>query len=294
MIDFYVWTSYGLTESFGKDIRSDLKYIQVSLLLVALYSIIMLGSCSPLHFRSAAAGITMLCVGLSYGASCGFAYLVGMKFAGVHEILPFLLIGIGVDDCFVIASALDQTDPRKPVKERMKLGMIHAGSSITITSVTNAVAFFLGCLGSLEALSSFCFFAGMGIIMLFLSSISVFAAFMVWELERTSKGKGDCCGACTKCCGEETFLCCGGRCLTAKQKAYPYRGQETDPVPVEQYTNATHKFIYEKYSKALTSQFGIICVLSIWLLYFGVSLYGVTKVDIDFKITYFINPESYV
>lgn len=66
-----------------------------------------MGSCSPLHFRSAAAGIALLCVGLSYGASSGFGFLIGMKFGGVHEILPFLLIGIGVDDCFVIASALD-------------------------------------------------------------------------------------------------------------------------------------------------------------------------------------------
>ena len=145
-----------------------------------------MGSCSPLHFRSAAAGIALLCVGLSYGASSGFAYLIGMKSAGVHEILPFLLIGIGVDDCFVIVSALDQTDPRKPVKERMKHGMIHAGSSITITSITNAIAFFLGMSSSLEALSSFCAFAGLGVLMLFLSSISVFSAFMVWELERTA------------------------------------------------------------------------------------------------------------
>ena len=138
-----------------------------------------------MHFRSAAAGIALLCVGLSYGASFGFAHLVGMKSAGVHQVLPFLLIGIGVDDCFVIASSLDQTDARKPVKDRVREGMIHAGSSVTITSITNAIAFFLGCSSSLEALSSFCLFAGLGILMLFLTSLSVFSAFMVWELERT-------------------------------------------------------------------------------------------------------------
>ena len=293
-IDLHVWTAFGLTESFSADIKEDLKLIQIAFGLVALYSIIMMGSCSPLHFRSAAAGIALLCVGLSYGSSGGLAYLLGWRSAGVHEILPFLFIGIGIDDCFVIANALDQTDPRKPLKERMRHGMIHAGSSITITSVTNAIAFFLGCSSSLTALSSFCFFAGVGVLMLFLSSISVFSAFMVWELERTMNRKGDCCGACTKCCGEETIICCGGRFLTDRQKAYPFRGEESDEVPKEQYTNATHKFLHEKYSKALTSKFGIITVLAVWLIYFGVSLYGVTNVDIDFKITYFINPNAYI
>jgi predicted RND superfamily exporter protein len=66
-----------------------------------------LGSCSPIKFRSGAAGITFLCVALSYGASNGLAYLLGAKSAGIHNLLPFLLLGIGVDDMFVIASAID-------------------------------------------------------------------------------------------------------------------------------------------------------------------------------------------
>ena len=211
-----MFTSFGLTESFGNDIRSDLVLLQVSLCLVTVYCIVAMGSCSPLHFRSAAAGISLLCVGLAYGASSGFAFLIGFKFGGVHEILPFLLIGIGVDDCFVISSALDQTNPRDPVSKRMKHGMIHAGSSITITSAVNMTAFFVGCTSSLEALSSFCFFAGLGVIMLYFTSITVFASFMVWELERTAKRKGDCCGCCTKCCGETSIICCKGKCLTTK------------------------------------------------------------------------------
>lgn len=35
-------------------------------------------------------------------------------------------------------------------------------------------------------------------------------------------------------------------------------------------------------------------VLVAWLIYFGVSIYGVTEVEIDFKITYFISPSAYI
>lgn len=192
---------------------NDLGLVQISVSLVAVYTIIFMGGCSPIHFRSAAAGITLLCVGLSFGASNGLAYLVGGKSAGIHNLLPFLLIGIGVDDMFVISSNIDQTSPRLSVEERMMQGMKHAGSSITITSFTNAIAFFLGCTSSLEALSSFCFFAGLGILMLYLTSISVFSAFMVWDIRRQMSKKGDCCGACM--CSEDTIICCKGSCLTA-------------------------------------------------------------------------------
>lgn len=176
----------------------------------------------------------------------------------------------------------------------MKTGMIHAGSSVTITSITNAIAFFLGTTSSLEALSSFCLFAGLGIIMLFLTSLSVFSAFMVWELERTSNQKGDCCGACTWCCKLDTVICCRGSCLTPKQKAYPFGGDKSDAPPEDQYTGATHRFLHQTYSKHLTSKYGIIAVLTVWLIYFGISIYGMTQVEIDFKITYFISPEAYI
>lgn len=41
-------------------------------------------------------------VGLTILASYGFCFHLGFSFGPVHPILPFLLLGIGVDDMFVI------------------------------------------------------------------------------------------------------------------------------------------------------------------------------------------------
>lgn len=231
-----------------------------------------------------------MCVGLSFTSSSGLAYLVGGKSAGIHNLLPFMLIGIGVDDMFVISSAIDQTNVRDPVEVRMKQGMIHAGASISITSFTNGVAFFLGCTSSLDALSSFCFFCGLGVLMLFIASITVFSAFMVWDIKRQASKKGDCCGLC--CCKEDTMLCCGGRFLTPKQKAYPFQGEESDPIPEMQYANGTQKFLYEKFSVAVTSTMGRYIVIFVWTVYIAASIWGATKVEIDFKNTYFIAADA--
>ena len=96
-----------MEEAFSSDLNSDLAMVGQSIGLVSVYCIIFMGSFSPIHFRSAAGGIALLCVGLSYGSSAGLAYLVGAKSAGIHNLLPFMLIGIGVDDMFVISSAID-------------------------------------------------------------------------------------------------------------------------------------------------------------------------------------------
>lgn len=85
---------------------------------------------------------------------------------------------------FVISNAMDSTNPRDSIEERMINTMKHAGTSITITSFTNAIAFFLGCTSSLEALKSFCFFSGWGVLALYFTSISIFSSFLVWDVKR--------------------------------------------------------------------------------------------------------------
>ena len=57
------------------------------------------------------------------------------------------LLGIGVDDMFVIVEAYKRLTPKQrelPVEERVALTLRHAGVSITVTSITDIVAFGIG------------------------------------------------------------------------------------------------------------------------------------------------------
>lgn len=127
---------------------------------------------------------------------------------GVHNLMPFLLIGIGVDDMFVVANAVDQMPFTMTGNERIIQAMKHAGPSITITSFTNVLAFYFGSTTSLTALSSFCQYACMCIFMLYISVLTIFLPVLVWDTRRTEKRWGDCCRLC--CCAEDTWICCRG------------------------------------------------------------------------------------
>ena len=45
----------------------------------------------------------------SLGASFGFCFHVGLFFADLHPAIPFLILGIGVDDMFVIVQAIGKS-----------------------------------------------------------------------------------------------------------------------------------------------------------------------------------------
>ena len=125
-----------------------------AIFLIFVYANLVLGSCSPIHLRTASASIGIFCVTLSVLSGYGLAFLLGQKLSQAHNILPFMLIGLGVDDMFVIVNTVDQTPQHLTVNERFIQGIKHAGPSITITSFTNALAFYFGSTTSLVAISS--------------------------------------------------------------------------------------------------------------------------------------------
>ena len=59
-----------------------------------------------MRILSAIVGLT--CVGLSICAGYGIAFYMGYKFSDMHAVIPFLILGLGVDDMFVIVNSIDQ------------------------------------------------------------------------------------------------------------------------------------------------------------------------------------------
>lgn len=93
--------------------------------------------------------IALLCIGAAFIAAIGICSLFGVPYGPVHNSLPFMLMGLGVDDAFVMAASWEQVlsekiNRVKPLQERVALMLSHAGSAISITSLTDVVAFIIG------------------------------------------------------------------------------------------------------------------------------------------------------
>ena len=194
----------------------DFELVAAAIMLIFVYANIVLGSCSPIFMRSLSAMVGLACVILSVITGYAVASIFNWKASLAHNILPFMLLGIGVDDMFVIVSCIDQAPLYLSANERFRIGLRHAGPSITVTSVTDALAFFFGALSSFPGLRSFCVFAGFCVVALYFSFLTIFSPWFVNDLRRQHKLKGDCCGLC--CCKEDVIICCKGKLLSDQQK----------------------------------------------------------------------------
>ena len=201
-VTIHLFSLQGLFDSFSEDIEFDQNLIVMAILAVGIYTFLALGNCSPIHCRCYVALTGLICIILAYTCGFGLMFIFGAKTTGVHTLIPFLLIGIGVDDMFVMCNALDQTKLEDKAFVRIHAALGHAGPAITITSLTNALAFALGALSSLEALKSFCLFASMTIVFLYLLVMTVFLCILIWDTRRVEKKWTECCNLLSCICGE--------------------------------------------------------------------------------------------
>lgn len=103
-------------------------------------------------------------MGLAVLASYGLASYIGLLFTPLMAILPFIMLGIGVDGMFVLTTALDSTSEALPLEARMGQAMSEGGVSVFVASLTNFAAFMIGSKTSLPALSAFSIYAALGLL----------------------------------------------------------------------------------------------------------------------------------
>uniref|UniRef100_A0A8C1J848 Patched 1 n=1 Tax=Cyprinus carpio TaxID=7962 RepID=A0A8C1J848_CYPCA len=102
----------------------------------------------------------VLLVTLSVAAGLGLCSLLGISFnAATTQVLPFLALGVGVDDVFLLAHAFSETGQNKriPFEDRTGECLKRTGASVALTSISNVTAFFMAALIPIPALRAFSF-----------------------------------------------------------------------------------------------------------------------------------------
>lgn len=197
-----------LDNEFGASIQGDVAALSTGYMLIIAYAALMLGRLHRVKTRAVLALGAVVTVGMSIGTAFGLSSAFGEFYGPVHSVLPFLLLGIGIDDAFIIANAYRLEDPNKTVQQRTADALGHAGVSITVTSITDFVAFMIGSSTILPALSSFSIWAAIGVVAVFGYQVTFFTGLLVLDSRRIAKGYPQCypCGRvfparyCCDCC----------------------------------------------------------------------------------------------
>ena len=76
-------------------------------LVILTYSITFLGTCSPIYCKLIVSLAGLICILLSVVTGNCIGYIIGLEQSDAMLVMPILMLGIGLDDMFVICNALD-------------------------------------------------------------------------------------------------------------------------------------------------------------------------------------------
>jgi len=273
-IKIYPYTVSAIRRGLRSGLGEDITKVQIGIALIVLYSLLIFGRSHPFRSRVALAISGIISVAFAYIEAIGFGTYCGLTVSGITDVLPFVLLGIGVDDMYVLVLSMEQVDVKKGIKERTDHMMRYAGVSITITSLTSLFSFAVSSSTSLPALSNFCGFASLGIFFDYFNQITFFVACIVLDEKRMNRNCGDCCGLCL--CAPASAICCKGKCFADE------KGEEKE--------SFARKFIREKYAPFLMKTPVKIAVVIIFAVLLSVMAWGTSLLELDFNREWFIMP----
>ncbi|XP_055940825.1 NPC intracellular cholesterol transporter 1-like isoform X2 [Argiope bruennichi] len=190
-----------IQDELDRESSADEKTILISYLVMFAYVSITLGqynSFSSIFVNSKLMlGLSgILIVLASVVSSLGiFSYLGIPATLIIIEVIPFLVLAVGVDNIFIIVQAY-QRSRRGPLETRQQhIGRIigEVTPSIFLASFAESTCFFLGALSDMPAVHVFALYSGMALFIDFLLQMTCFVALLSLDIAREESHRLDIC-----------------------------------------------------------------------------------------------------
>jgi len=159
----------------------------VSYSLMFVYISVALGfvpSCLHSRFMVGLSGIFIVIFSLTI--SLGICSYMGVGMTMIcTEVVPFLILAIGVDNMFIITRAERIIDSETTdIIERVAKGLSNVGPSICTAATCEFLAFLVGVMTDIPALQSFCLVAAIAVLFDFIFQVTVFIAILSLDNSR--------------------------------------------------------------------------------------------------------------
>ena len=190
MLDFIVAKSF--PDAVNDRITGEIPKVLGSFALMFIYVTLVLGKLNCVDNKSLLSLTGLFSVIMALFTSYGICSLLGLFISPLHNFIPFLLLGLGVDDMFVIIQAFNQIQDEEDLSKKISKTLTNSGVAITVTSITDLLAFAVGGTTTVPALKSFCIYCGLGIFVVYIFQITWFTAWLVIDQRRVQARRNAC------------------------------------------------------------------------------------------------------
>ena len=140
--EVYYSSERSMDDAIAESSGSDITLVSITFSLMITFACVMLGKfLNPLTGHSLLANAGVFAVALGILAGFGLAMWCRVPFVSLVGVLPFLVVGIGIDDMFILVDSLDRQPRDITTTDAIKTVMTHSGATITMTTMTDLVAF---------------------------------------------------------------------------------------------------------------------------------------------------------
>ncbi|CAL4059784.1 unnamed protein product, partial [Meganyctiphanes norvegica] len=194
----------GIEDELIRESTNDVGTILISYLLMFAYIALALGNiaseCERLFIESkiglALGGVTIVLA--SVFASIGFYGYVGVEATlFVVEVIPFLVLAVGVDNIFIIVQTWQRTQIKKGETLEEHIGRVvgDVAPTMLLSTTSEALCFFLAGLTDMPAVKSFSLYAGFALVLDFFLQMTCFVAILTIHAKRHEQNRFDvlCC-----------------------------------------------------------------------------------------------------
>ncbi|XP_010585114.1 NPC intracellular cholesterol transporter 1 isoform X1 [Loxodonta africana] len=264
-----------IEDELNRESSSDVLTIVISYAIMFFYISVALGhikSCSRLLVDSkislGVAGI--LIVLSSVACSLGIFSYVGIPLTLiVIEVIPFLVLAVGVDNIFILVQTYQRDERHQGETLDQQVGRVlgEVAPSMFLSSFSETAAFFLGGLSVMPAVHTFSLFAGMAVFIDFLLQMTCFVSLLGLDIKRQEKNRLD-------------ILCC-------------VRGAD-DGASVQASESCLFRFFKNSYSPLLLKDWMRPIVVAIFVGVLSFSIAVLNKVEIGLSQSLSMPDDSYV
>lgn len=202
-------TEASLEQELNKSSNTDAKIVVISYIIMFLYASLALGSvtvtwrslitnpANALVQSKLTLGIVgILIVLMSVSASVGLFSAAGVKATLIiAEVIPFLVLAVGVDNIFLIVHEFERINishPDEEIDERVARAVGRIGPSIFLSAITETVAFALGVFVGMPAVKNFAAYAAGAVLVNALLQVTMFVSVLALNQRRVESLRADC------------------------------------------------------------------------------------------------------
>nr|XP_027306392.2 patched domain-containing protein 3 [Anas platyrhynchos] len=281
------FTSLSRQQEFEGNTKSVIPLFSITYFLTITFSIVSCLRLSCIRNNVWLACCGVISAGLAVLSSFGLLMFCGVPFVVTVANAPFLILGVGVDDMFIMISSWEQSASKTDTKSRLADTYSEAALSVTVTTITDVLAFFIGTWTTFPSVQSFCLYTGTAFIFCYIYTMTFFGAIIVLndKRERANRHWLTCMPVeqgRTSCFYN---ACCIGSCSSESSQLQTNETASEHPMSL---------FFKKYYGPFLTVTWTKLLVVLLYGAYLGGSIYGCTQIREGIDLRNLASDDSYV